>query len=171
MDTSQLMCAIKSDPSLSVAVWGVYSADQIPKHIRQGGFIVNTDVSSKPGKHWCAFYFDGFGRSEFFDSYGNPPQYYSYGFLTCLRRNSSVWTHNKTKLQGHYSNVCGQYCLYYLIHRVRGQSLCDIVTTLEKTNYVDQYVFDYILKTFPYCFAEYNCYSNNQTCVSANKMI
>lgn len=168
MNTSQLTCVIQSDPRLSASVRGVYSADQIPKYIRRGGFIVNTDASSKPGKHWCAFYFDGFGRSEFFDSYGNPPQYYSYDFLSCLRRNSKVWIHNTRKLQSHYSNVCGQYCLYFLIHRVRGQPLGSILKTLEDANYTDQYVYDYISKTFPFCLTGVDC-RFNQKCFSLNK--
>ncbi|MEW8548441.1 MAG: hypothetical protein AB2693_33480, partial [Candidatus Thiodiazotropha sp.] len=156
MNTSQLMCVIHSDPRLFASVRGVYSADQVPKYIRRGGFIANTDVGNKPGKHWCAFYFDGFGRSEFFDSYGKPPQYYNNDFLSCLRRNSGVWIYNTKKLQSHYSNVCGQYCLYFLIHRVRGQSFGEIVKTLEESKCTDQYVYDYVTRIFPYCFTDLN---------------
>ena len=68
MDTSQLKCVVKSDPIVRISTLGVYAADQIPRQIQYGGFITNTDASSKPGKHWCAFFFDGAGQSEFFDS-------------------------------------------------------------------------------------------------------
>ena len=37
------------------------------------GFIANTDIHSRVGQHWCAFYGDGDGHVEFFDSYGRSP--------------------------------------------------------------------------------------------------
>ena len=178
MNTSQLMCVINSDPQLFASVLGVYSADQMPKYIRRGRFIVNTDERYKPGTHWYAFYLYGFGRPALFDSYGKPPQHYNYDFLSCLRRNSSVWIYNTKKLQSNNSNVCGQYCLYFLIHRVRGQSLGDIVKfleetsctdQLEETSCTDQYVNDYISRIFPYCTSDLR-FVSNQSCFALNKI-
>lgn len=114
MNTSQLLCVLHSDPVMTLSVKGVYPADQLPKYIRRGGFIANTDISSKPGRHWCAFYFDEAGQSEFFDSYGKPPQYYNSKFLSCLLDNSVVQLYNSQTLQSNFSNICGQYSLYFL---------------------------------------------------------
>lgn len=151
MDTSQLMCALHCDPVLRISTKGVFAADQLPKRIKHGGFIANTDASSKPGRHWCAFYFDGSGQSEFFDSFGMPPDYYNDTFLTCLRNNSIVQEYNSKTPQGIHSNLCGQFCLYVLIHRVRGQQFREIIDTLLSLKQRDQYVYDYILRVFPYC--------------------
>ncbi|MEW8543556.1 MAG: hypothetical protein AB2693_08460, partial [Candidatus Thiodiazotropha sp.] len=71
---------MRADPILCASTLGVYAADEIPKYVRHRGFIANTDASSKPGKLWCAFYFDDRGQSEFFDSYGKPPDYYNNTF-------------------------------------------------------------------------------------------
>ena len=144
MNTSQLLCVIHSDPILRVSMLGVYAANQIPQTICCGRFIINTDVSSKPGRHWCAIFFYGTGQSEFFDIYGNSPDYYQNAFTACLLNNSSVQLYNCTKLQGNYSNVCGQYCLYFLINRARGRQLKDIVETLKNIEQRDQYVYDCI---------------------------
>lgn len=170
MNTSQLLCVLHSDPLLCTSMLGVYAADQIPLSIRYGGFIANTDANFKPGRHWCAFYFNGSGQSEFFDSYGKPPLYYNNSFLSCLRKNSVVQTYNSETLQNNYSNVCGQYCLYFLMHRTRGQQLKDIVQTLKNTSHRDQYVYDYISRTFPYCVTNDNR-RYNQSCLSQNKTL
>lgn len=68
MNTSQLECVIKSDEMLSAHLLGVFAADQIPKRRNKYpyGLIVNTDVSSKPGAHWCAIYGDRQGSVDFF---------------------------------------------------------------------------------------------------------
>ena len=86
----------------------VFAADQVPKYIRKGRFIANTDDSKHTGKDWCAFFFDGLGRSEFFGSYGNGLEYYSKHFFLCLRTNSSAQLHNTIKLQNNYS-TCSLY--------------------------------------------------------------
>ena len=117
MNTSQLLCVVSCDPILSKNIIGVFAADTLPRRIESGGFIANTDESQNPGKHWCAFYFDGNGRAEFFDSYGRPPLYYNKYFSTCLQ------IYNKDKLQNDFSRVCAQFSLYFLIHRLRGLSM------------------------------------------------
>ena len=170
MDTLQLKCVVQSDPVVRTSTLGVYAADQIPRQIQYGGFITNTDASSKPGKHWCAFFFDGAGQSEFFDSYGQPPEYYHNTFASCLRNNSRVQLHNSIKLQSDYSNVCGQYCLYFLINRARGRKLKDIVETLRSIDKRDQYLYDYISKRFPYCQPKSKV-QYNQSCLCQNKSL
>ena len=170
MNTSQLLCIMSADPVLRASMLGVYAADEIPKYVRYGRFIANTDASSKPGKHWCAFYFDGTGQSEFFDSYGKPPDYYNNTFSSCLHNNSTVHLYNSKRLQSSSSNVCAQYCAYFLIHRARGQNIKDIVETLQTIQHRDQYVYDYVSRNFPYCIAKANA-GFNQTSFCLNKIL
>ena len=99
---------------------GVFAADELKKQsVKQfpSGYIVNTDPSYKPGEHWVAFYFDGKGKGEFFCSYGEPPK--RYNFETWLNKNATSWTFHKNRLQGDLSSVCGQYCLFFLLHRFK----------------------------------------------------
>ena len=169
MNTSQLLCMLHDDSVLNASVLGVYAADQVPQYIHRGGFIANTDVSSKPEKHWCAFYFNGSGQSEFFDSYARPPNYYSDSFASCLRNNSVVQLYNGKQLQSNSSNVCGQFCVYFLTQRVRGQIFRDILERLQSIEQRDQYVYDFIASSFPYCVTNVNS-RHNQSCVCLNKV-
>lgn len=168
MNTSQLLCCIHSDSILNKHVKGVFPADQLPKNITAGSFIANTDKSHKRGQHWCAFYFDGNGRADFFDSYGRRPEYYDRQFLRCLQDNSTVQTYNDETLQNSSSNVCGQFSLFFLIHRCRGLSMDTILKLFQNIDFKDQYVYKFISETFPYCTAISSLY--NQTCVSLNKI-
>jgi hypothetical protein len=51
------------------------------------------------------------------------PQRKSFGNFLKTR----TWDFNKRKLQSAWSDVCGQYCIFYLSHRARGFSLSRIV--------------------------------------------
>lgn len=71
MNTRQILDVINSDPVMRKIVIGVFARDQIPHkfHNFPCGFIVNTDTSDRPGKHWLAFYMESKNNVEFFDSY------------------------------------------------------------------------------------------------------
>ena len=161
MNTSELLCCIQCDPVLKKNHVSMYAANQIPKYIQQGAFIVNTDVDTKPGTHWCAMYFSGSGQAEYWDSYGLPPQ--NHYFQTAIINNSRSFTYNRIKLQNDSSNVCGQFCLFYLMMRLRGHSLKTIV---EKFNYYpnnDYFVYKCIIEAFPCCISDYPA-STKQSC-------
>ena len=127
MNTLQITYALKQDPITNKTFCGVFPSDKLPRTIDKYpcGFVANTDPSNKPGTHWIAFYFPSEQKGEFFDSYGQPPDFYGDAFRTFL--NSYEWTYNTRKLQSAWSDVCGQYCIFYLSHRARGQSMNKIV--------------------------------------------
>ena len=87
----------------------------------------NTDPSTEPGTHWVAFYFPSEEKGESFDSYGQPPEQYRDLFRDFLE--PYEWQFNTRKLQSAWSDVCGQYCIFYLSHRARGLSMNKIVQT------------------------------------------
>ena len=110
---------------------GVFASDKIPQVINQfpASFVVNTDPSDKPGEHWVAFHVPKEDVLEFFDSYGQHPS--KYGFQDFIRRFSTViW--NAVTIQSPTSNVCGQYCIYFLLKRNSGNSINCIVYHLKK---------------------------------------
>ena len=115
----------------------VCPADLLPiviKH-KPKAYIVNTDESHKPGKHWVAFYFPKRGFPEFFDPEGRKPEFYHRRFKNVLIVNGSKYKYNQTKLQG--PKTCGEFCLYYIIHRYRGLSMKKILEKFHTKNFVD----------------------------------
>jgi hypothetical protein len=78
MNTNQIAYALEQDSITSKRFCGVFPSDRLPETIERYpcGFIANTDPSSQPGIHWVAFYFPTEHKGEFFDSYGEAPNYY-----------------------------------------------------------------------------------------------
>ena len=92
--------------------------------------IANTDRRSKIGRHWIEFLADeeqngqqNGVNGQFFDSLGQPPSYFGGSFEHLLDKHSSEWDFNKRKLQSAWSDVCGQFCIFYLSHTERGHSM------------------------------------------------
>ena len=92
-----------------------------PQHVR--AYIVNTDNNNQPGQHWVALFFNG-REAIYFDSYGNPPL---QPIMTFMENNAERWKMNTLQLQSAFSNVCGHYCVFILLHLVRGLSLHTII--------------------------------------------
>ena len=121
MNTLQLKRALERNTFTKKIFGGVFAADELPKVITSPcGFVANTDPSTEPGTNWVAFYFPSREKGEFFDSYGYPPEHYGF-------ESYKIETWNKYKLQSSWSNVCGQYCIFYLYHKSRGYSMSKIV--------------------------------------------
>lgn len=154
MNTSQLKCVINCDSVMKKMIKGVFARDEIPSEISSfpSGFIVNTDDGHHVGRHWLAFYFESKIKTEFFDSYGHSPDYFSF----------EGNTYNDKRLQSSKSIVCGQYCLYYLLNRCRGVPMKSITkpfgNDLEEN---DNFVNEYITNSFPHCFHSMH---THQTC-------
>ena len=119
MDTLQLIKLLKSDPATAAVFGGVLARDKLPLLTANKCYICNTDISSKPGKHWIAIYIEN-NKGEYFDSYGLPPL---KEFELFLSNNTSKWEFNDKQLQSFDSSVCGEYCVVYLMLRCRGVSL------------------------------------------------
>ena len=122
LTSDELTQLATSDPLVKSRFQGVFPSDILPK-IEQypAGFIFNNEPSTEAGMHWLAFYFPEKGQSDFFDSYGFPPEFYTPNF-TKLIKNTKRHINTKT-LQSLDTAVCGDYSLFYLWHRVRGNSI------------------------------------------------
>jgi len=114
---------MKKDKHVAPYFEGVFAADTLPLrlHKKPALLIANTDPITKPGSHWVAFYVGKNGEGEFFDSYGMPPIIPLHRQF--LNRLCKKWTYNHTTLQAVDSQVCGEYCVLYLIHKAHGYSL------------------------------------------------
>ena len=111
------------DPVFRIKVQGVFSADMLPSEPRL--LICNTDPSTKAGEHWIAIHVDEYGRGEYFDSFGRPPNehFTSYKNKHC----SLSWNFNKRQLQSIISSFCGHYTCFYCMLRSRGVDMLRIV--------------------------------------------
>jgi len=137
---------------------GVYAADRLPP-FGAGSLVVNTDPHDKSGNHWIAIkvnreWFTGHLDVEYFDSYGLAPlpQFKEY-----LR--GYPIQYNKEMLQDLDTNVCGQYCIYFLFYRSGGVSMHDIIRNLKRKGEKN----DIIVKRFVDRLNVINC-KRGQTC-------
>ena len=132
----------------------VIAVDQLPRSIQHYpmGYIVNTDESHLPGKHWIALWFESPTYGEFFDSFGNEPAFYHNDFKEILRLSVRNYIYNDVVLQSSDSNTCGMYAVLYIILKAKGYSLRNIqqlFTTDKRWN--DQVMYDFVHHYFNQC--------------------
>ena len=166
MNTSQLQCIISCDHVLRGRILGLFAADQMPTVIPSlpCGFIANTDISSKPGRHWVAFFINDNNVVECFDSYGQQPGVYNAMFISWIQRQARAVLVYGQRLQSDYSSVCGLYCVYYLHQRLLGINMENIFKTFSMTgtDANDSYILDLFSSVYPYCVQDEFVY--NQMC-------
>ena len=95
--------------------------------------VLNTDESDKPGQHWVCLYINE-ERSEFFDSQGLAPFHYHNYWHEALLQISNSYCYNTNRLQETDSNVCGQFCIAYVLLRSYGFSFESILKMLKDIN-------------------------------------
>jgi len=106
---------------------GVFPRDKIPLiKFYPACFVLNTDPSYKIGEHWLGIYFDNNRKCFFFDSFGNPPEYFNLDRY--LSRFSMEIEYNYDQIQGFFSNTCGHYTIFFILLFSRGLSLKDVVS-------------------------------------------
>lgn len=148
-DTHTLRQVCLQDPYIARYFLDVYGADQVEcRPITQYPCcaIVNTDPIRHPGQHWVSVYWYDKDTGEFFDSYAEQPSTLYPGWQ-CWDSFSQVLH----PLQAWTSDVCGDYCLYFLYKRCRGVPLRDIVSYFDWKDvmYNDQAVLQRMHDLFP----------------------
>ena len=134
---------------------GVFPMDLLPtKQVKQTTrpfcFIVNSAPSSSQGEHWLAVHIDMHGQGELFDSYGHPADFYDQRLEAFLDKNCIGHSFNARELQTLWSDVCVQFCLYYLLHRCREIPANNIIQQFSKSKVVNDHMVDgFIQKHFP----------------------
>ena len=109
---------IGSHPSDFIKLYP-YVPDVIKKSKKDHGIIFNTDPSDKPGEHWVACYINKDNKVEYFDSTGDRPR---GNILKFIKTINPEYDYNKNNYQ-QKDGLCGVYCLYFLISKIRKQSL------------------------------------------------
>ena len=98
---------------------GVMSYDELPRVISEGLYVVNTDTSDGPGKHWICLFVDHNHVIDYFDSLGEEPK----ELKMYLQNQNLMYRYNSKRLQGLMSTVCGNYCILFAFFRARGFGL------------------------------------------------
>ncbi len=132
----QIEAVLMLDAATKNLFRGVYAMSRLPPRQR-GVYVINLDDHDEPGSHWVAVFDDG--NVEYMDSYGQPPL-----DPRCIVFLGADFNYNRFRLQQQYSNACGFYCIYFLIHRARGYSANDILDLLSRTD------SGYVVKNFLY---------------------
>ena len=148
MNTLQIKNILSHDRVTKQYFLGVFSSDQLPAMVMSypACFVCNTDRSTEPGSHWIAFYIISPNEVEFFDSFGNEPAAFQGPILNFASRYSRV-TYNP--MQSNVTAVCGQYCIYYLYSKCKGQSLNFFLSFFVFKNMCNDYrVYNFVAKRY-----------------------
>ena len=111
---------------------GIFPADKLPECKKGKFYIINSAPSSDSGKHWLAVYIATV--PEFFDSLGHSPGFYHINFEDLLVEQGPTYMYNSRRLQNYGSSVCGQFCIYYILSRIQGNTMDDIVSRFDSHN-------------------------------------
>lgn len=150
MNENQIRKILFNDHITRTCFIGVFPCDRIPREIPRfpAAFVMNTDPHYKPGRHWIAVYVKSPSTVEFFDSFGNKPQYFGENMSKYFENFPQVVC-NTVSLQSPISAVCGQYCVYFLYYRCRQRSLSSIVSPFKSYNVTnDIRVYNFVKKYF-----------------------
>ena len=121
------MNSLEIDAIMNNDLWkrnygGIFACDAIPKYLCitcNFGIICNLSESNSLGTHWIAIYMPEKGTClEYFDSYGMPPS--NEHFFAVLKEGKLSYCFNKVQIQNFGSDVCGEYCIFFLLLRFSG---------------------------------------------------
>jgi len=115
------------------------------------GFVFNLDKHNQSGSHWVALYIDHNSKTiEYFDSLGNTPNKYILKFIESINvKISEKYNYNFKILINNITHQlenseCGIYSIYYIIHRLFGDSFDELSTFIirdEKMNKFRNQIF------------------------------
>ena len=110
------------------------------KNYKYNAFVLNLDDSTLSGSHWIAI-FTGKNTIEYFDSQGDKPyKRHVKIFIEKLQKlypNKTV-VYNTNVFQN-YGQNCGIYSIYFIIQRLLGKSMNDIVNNVIDENQIVLY--------------------------------
>ena len=133
MNNHQIEAVLANVPSFG----GVYSRDNLPSVLNKPiSLIVNTDSSVEAGEHWVAMHFPKSGTCEYFDPFGFPPLHNA--FFSYINQNSTKHLIYSCKTVQHPSSqLCGTYCIEFVLARSRNQSYAKFLSGFETNTIIN----------------------------------
>lgn len=126
---------------------GVFMKDTLPKTMskRKSSGIINLDIDKNEGTHWVCYYNDPKNQYvEYFDSFGLAPPNEIISFLRKAGKQGIQL--NTSQLQNLKSSLCGQFCVYYIKEREKGNAPYDVLYQLaqkpvyENESFIKKYI-------------------------------
>lgn len=122
---------------------GTFACDMIPTITSNISLIINTDPSSKPGKHWIAVY-TSINTFYFFDSFGRSIEQFAEPFRSYMRQASAGFnvrtsSHN---LQFILSDTCGYWCIFWIYCKFSGVKILEFFS---KDNFQNEIILKDIM--------------------------
>lgn len=142
MSTTQLDNLLKNCSFSKPEFIGTFPADLMPSlpiH-RPISLIWNTASSESPGEHWVACRITRDGIVHYFDTSGSPPNDMIHKHLEKMGLKTKIVL--KRPIQPLISDLCGQYCSFYLINTAAGYPDKEILGFFSFKNHTknDEYV-------------------------------
>ena len=142
LNNGQLDHLATADAIFKPSFYGTVACDRLPrrpikKEPRE--YIVNTDPHHRTGRHWLALWTHSGNICQVMDSYDLPLESYetTEPLQDWLKGQWKYVIYNGQSLQSIYSKSCGDYTLFYLKDRARGQSINEFLRRFWKHDYVN----------------------------------
>lgn len=112
------------------------------------GIISNESNFGSRGTHWVCVYFNTSKDCDYFDSYGDPPITEIDAFIN--KHIEGLKRYNRKQLQQYNSDVCGQYCIYFIAKRCQGYSMEKCLSVFNPIDKLrnDTFVLEYVHNKF-----------------------
>lgn len=125
MNTLELEHYLKSNPLTRKLFHNVLPCDFLTQKIKSDRSVViicNCATSNNIGTHWIAIFIDKFNL-EFFDTSGQSFKTNKYFQKFAQRNKRSKMIYNTVSIQSEISDLCGEYCLLFALHKAHKKSL------------------------------------------------
>ena len=123
MQAIELVNILDQFPSLKSNFDGIFAIDTLPRNLKIRHFLIcNTDEAKGPGKHWFVILRLNKFKYELFDSLTLNQEKIEL-LQTYCNFKTKYLKYNKTIVQSDESTTCGQFCLYFIIHRMHNLDL------------------------------------------------
>jgi hypothetical protein len=136
MDAHELNHVLSRCPTTRDRFHGVYARNTLPPVLDEGAYVVNTDVVSSPGIHWCAVWRNASCETErldydaeFWDSLGKGPHAYKIRLTGAADGPRLRVAFQDRRLQSPDSDVCGEFVCYFVFWRCLGATMSEISQT------------------------------------------
>lgn len=137
MNEKEIENILSSSPITKNCFHSVISYEELPQNKQSPDcnqvYIVNTDEIGDPGIHWVAIFLSRNETTEFFDSLGHPPEYYSSYIQSFLINNGPEYIISSQRIQGR-KPVCGNYCILYCYFKCLGYSMSEYIDMFSQKN-------------------------------------
>lgn len=152
MNASQLKRAIDSNPCIRPSFRGVFSRDTLPHRVERYPcvYVVNTDVSYRPGQHWVAIILRNSSYGVFFDSFGRTPEEWGREFKDFMDFHVYRYDHFDVQIQSIDSSYCGLFVLAFIFLTVCASLSMDQFKSLFDANVYknDEIVYSFVCHYF-----------------------